>query len=143
LRCIDVAGGTGDIALRILDHAREKYADRETTVEVVDINGQMLKEGFRRFKKTMYHNSQSSYLHDFAQTDTYPAPQISFHEANAQELTPTQFTDNTYDLYTIAFGIRNCTSIPDVLKEAHRVLKPGGTFACLEFSRVNNPLLSL
>ncbi|KAJ7366769.1 UbiE/COQ5 methyltransferase [Mycena albidolilacea] len=127
LRCIDVAGGTGDIALRILDHAREKYADRETTVEVVDINGQMLKEGFRRFKKTMYHNT----------------PQISFHEANAQELTPTQFTDNTYDLYTIAFGIRNCTSIPDVLKEAHRVLKPGGTFACLEFSRVNNPLLSL
>ncbi|KAJ7254376.1 UbiE/COQ5 methyltransferase, partial [Mycena haematopus] len=126
-RCIDVAGGTGDIALRILDHARDKYADRETTVEVVDINGQMLKEGFRRFKKTMYHNT----------------PQISFHEANAQELPPTQFTDNTYDLYTIAFGIRNCTSIPDVLKEAHRVLKPGGTFACLEFSKVNNPLLSL
>lgn len=57
-RCIDVAGGTGDIALRILDHARENYADRETTVEVVDINGEMLKEGFRRFKKTMYHNSE-------------------------------------------------------------------------------------
>ncbi|KAJ7505411.1 ubiquinone menaquinone biosynthesis methyltransferase UbiE [Mycena galericulata] len=127
LRCIDVAGGTGDIALRILDHAREKYADRETTVEVVDINGQMLKEGFTRFKKTMYHNT----------------PQISFHEANAQELPQPQFADNTYDLYTIAFGIRNCTSIPDVLKEAYRVLKPGGTFACLEFSRVNNPLLSL
>ncbi|KAJ6512185.1 ubiquinone menaquinone biosynthesis methyltransferase UbiE [Mycena vitilis] len=127
LRCIDVAGGTGDIALRILDHAREKYADRETTVEVVDINGQMLKEGFRRFKKTMYHNT----------------PQISFHEANAQEMPRDQFQDNTYDLYTIAFGIRNCTSIPDALKEAHRVLKPGGTFACLEFSRVNNPLMSL
>jgi hypothetical protein len=58
-RCIDVAGGTGDIALRILDYARENYADRETSVEVVDINGQMLKEGFRRFKKTMYHNSES------------------------------------------------------------------------------------
>lgn len=57
-RCIDVGGGTGDIALRILDHARENYADRETSVEVVDINGQMLKEGFRRFKKTMYHNSK-------------------------------------------------------------------------------------
>lgn len=55
----------------------------------------------------------------------------------------THFQDNTYDLYTIAFGIRNCTSIPDVLKEAYRVLKPGGTFACLEFSRVDNPLLSL
>ncbi|KAF7314384.1 2-methoxy-6-polyprenyl-1,4-benzoquinol methylase, mitochondrial [Mycena kentingensis (nom. inval.)] len=127
LRCIDVAGGTGDIALRILDYAREEYADRETTVEVVDINGQMLKEGFRRFKKTMYHNT----------------PQIAFHEANAQELPSEKFADNTYDLYTIAFGIRNCTSIPAVLKEAHRVLKPGGTFACLEFSKVNNPLLSL
>lgn len=70
------------------------------------------------------------------------APQIAFREANAQALPTEHFPDNTYDLYTIAFGIRNCTSVPDVLKEAHRVLKPGGTFACLEFSRVNNPLLS-
>ncbi|PFH53935.1 hypothetical protein AMATHDRAFT_53606 [Amanita thiersii Skay4041] len=126
LRCIDVAGGTGDIALRILDHARENYADRETTVEIVDINSQMLKEGYRNFKTTMYHNT----------------PQVSFHEANAQILPSSYFKDNTYDLYTIAFGIRNCTSIPDVLKEAYRVLKPGGKFACLEFSRVENPLLS-
>jgi ubiquinone/menaquinone biosynthesis C-methylase UbiE len=59
LRCMDVAGGTGDIALRILDHAREKYADRETTVEVVDINAEMLAQGVKRFKKTMYHNSAS------------------------------------------------------------------------------------
>jgi hypothetical protein len=58
VRCIDVAGGTGDIALRILDHARENYADRETSVEVVDINGQMLEAGFRRFKKTMYYSSE-------------------------------------------------------------------------------------
>lgn len=58
MKCIDVAGGTGDIALRILDYAREKYYDRETTVEVVDINAQMLKEGLRRFKQTMYHNSK-------------------------------------------------------------------------------------
>ncbi|KAH7885362.1 UbiE/COQ5 methyltransferase [Phlebopus sp. FC_14] len=126
LRCIDVAGGTGDIALRILDHAREQYADRETTVEIVDINAQMLGEGFKRFKKTMYHNT----------------PQVSFYEANAQELPRSQFEDNTYDLYTIAFGIRNCTSISAVLNEAYRVLKPGGTFACLEFSKVNNPVLS-
>ncbi|KAJ3517433.1 hypothetical protein NLJ89_g498 [Agrocybe chaxingu] len=118
MKCIDVAGGTGDIALRILDYAREKHYDRETTVDVVDINAQMLKEGHKRFKQTMYHN-----------------------KSNAQDLGE-QFIDNTYDLYTIAFGIRNCTSIPDVLKEAHRVLKPGGTFACLEFSRVDNPLLS-
>lgn len=58
IRCIDVAGGTGDIALRILDHAREEHADRETTVEIVDINAQMLGEGLKRFKKTMYHNSE-------------------------------------------------------------------------------------
>ncbi|KAF9220976.1 UbiE/COQ5 methyltransferase [Gyrodon lividus] len=126
MRCLDMAGGTGDIALRILDHAREQYADRETSVEIVDINAQMLGEGFKRFKKTMYHNT----------------PQVSFHEANAQDLPPSQFKDNTYDLYTIAFGIRNCTSIPAVLKEAYRTLKPGATFACLEFSKVNNPLMS-
>ena len=58
MKCIDVAGGTGDIALRILDYAREKHYDRDTTVEVVDINAQMLKEGYRRFKQTMYHNSK-------------------------------------------------------------------------------------
>lgn len=56
-KCIDVAGGTGDIALRILDFARERYACRETTVDIVDINEHMLKEGYNKFKKTMYHNS--------------------------------------------------------------------------------------
>jgi 2-methoxy-6-polyprenyl-1,4-benzoquinol methylase len=143
MRCIDVAGGTGDIALRILDHAREKYSDRETSVEIVDINGQMLKEGFRRFKKTMYYNSLVLFIRCLG-THTYKsiAPQISFHEANAQALPESHFVSDAYDLYTIAFGIRNCTSISAVLKEAHRVLKPGGTFACLEFSKVNNPLLS-
>jgi len=125
-RCIDVAGGTGDIALRILDWAREEHADRDLHVDVVDINPDMLKEGQKRFRRTMYHDT----------------PQMSFHVGNAQALTPENFPSNTYDLYTIAFGIRNCTSIPDVLREAHRVLKPGGTFACLEFSKVNNPLFA-
>lgn len=58
LKCLDVAGGTGDIALRILDHARTKYYDRETSVEVLDINPEMLAEGKKRFKLTMYHNSK-------------------------------------------------------------------------------------
>ena len=71
------------------------------------------------------------------------APQVAFIESNAQALPKEQFPDNTYDLYTIAFGIRNCTSVPDVLKEAYRVLKPGGTFACLEFSKVDNPLFGM
>lgn len=64
MKCIDVAGGTGDIALRILDYAKDNHYDRETTVEVVDINAQMLKEGYRRFKQTMYHNSESSFFID-------------------------------------------------------------------------------
>lgn len=57
-KCIDVAGGTGDIALRILDWAREKHADRDLSVDVVDINPDMLEEGRRRFRQTMYHNSE-------------------------------------------------------------------------------------
>ncbi|KAG8961184.1 2-hexaprenyl-6-methoxy-1,4-benzoquinone methyltransferase [Tulasnella sp. 419] len=126
VRILDMAGGTGDIALRMLDHAREKYADRTTSVVVSDINPNMLKEGRRRVRKTMYHDT----------------PQISFQLANAQALPKDIFPDNSFDLYTIAFGIRNCTSVPDVLSEAYRVLKPGGTFACLEFGKVGNPLLS-
>jgi len=70
------------------------------------------------------------------------ASQLAFQQANAQQLDSEIFPDNSFDLYTIAFGIRNCTSIPDVLKEANRVLKPGGTFACLEFGKVENPVLA-
>lgn len=55
--------------------------------------------------------------------------------ANAEEL---PFEDNQYTAYTIAFGIRNCTHIDQVLKEAYRVLQPGGRFMCLEFSHLEN-----
>lgn len=58
IRCLDVAGGTGDIALRLLDYARTHYSDRETSVDILDINPEMLKEGRRRMKQTMYHNSE-------------------------------------------------------------------------------------
>lgn len=58
VKILDMAGGTGDIALRMLDHAREKYADRTTSVVVSDINPDMLKEGRRRVRKTMYHASE-------------------------------------------------------------------------------------
>ena len=146
LKCLDVAGGTGDIAMRILDHARTKYGDRNTSVAMLDINPEMLQEGKKRFAQTMYHNSaspcHSSPFRASSETVSiaHVAPQIAFKEANAQSMPESEFPSNTYDLYTIAFGIRNCTSVPDVLKEAYRVLKPGGTFTCLEFSRVNNPL---
>ena len=84
----------------------------------------------------------SSFFHVLADCYATIAPQIAFLEANAQELPTETFPDNTYDVYTIAFGIRNVTSIADVLREAHRVLKPGGTFACLEFNKVTNPALA-
>ncbi|GAA5984244.1 hypothetical protein JCM10908_006107 [Rhodotorula pacifica] len=124
LKCLDVAGGTGDIAMRILDHARTKHGDRDTSVAMLDINPEMLEEGKKRFAQTMYHNT----------------PQVSFHLGNAEHLS--DFADNTFDQYTIAFGIRNCTHVDRVLKEAHRVLKPGGVFSCLEFSHVENPILA-
>ncbi|KAK0553486.1 2-hexaprenyl-6-methoxy-1,4-benzoquinone methyltransferase [Tilletia horrida] len=144
IHCLDVAGGTGDIALRILDHAREKYADREIKVTMLDINPKMLWEGQRRVKKTMYWNT----------------PQIDFRLGNAEALGSTMpvpsspasykipplksepIADNSVDLYTIAFGIRNCTHIDRVLAEAYRVLKPGGVFACLEFGKVTVPPLA-
>src|ERR1700761_8172552 len=84
----------------------------------------------------------SSFFHVLADCYATTAQQIAFLEANAQELPTETFPDNPYDVYTIAFGIRNVTSIADVLREAHRVLKPGGTFACLEFNKVTNPALA-
>ena len=62
LKCLDVAGGTGDIAMRILDHARTKYGDRDLSVAMLDINPEMLEEGKKRFAKTMYHGSASRSL---------------------------------------------------------------------------------
>ncbi|GAA5865658.1 hypothetical protein JCM1840_003207 [Sporobolomyces johnsonii] len=124
LKCLDVAGGTGDIAVRILDHAREKYGDRELSVRMLDINPEMLEEGKKRFARTMYHGT----------------PQVDFTLGNAEDLSTIE--SNSLDLYTIAFGIRNCTHIDRVLAEAYRVLKPGGVFSCLEFSKVTNPVLA-
>ena len=62
-KCLDVAGGTGDIALRILDRAREKYSNRDVQVEIVDLNMEMLDEGRKRVAKTLYYNSESDALH--------------------------------------------------------------------------------
>jgi 2-methoxy-6-polyprenyl-1,4-benzoquinol methylase len=65
---------------------------------------------------------------------------INWRQGNAENLVLEK--ENTYDVYTIAFGIRNCTNIDKVVREAYRVLKPGGRFMCLEFSHANNEIFS-
>lgn len=116
---LDVAGGTGDIAFRMLDNAAKVHHDFETSVIVADINPDMLREGEKRALA-------QSYL---------PSDRISFRVENAETLE--SVPDNSVDLYTISFGIRNVTHIDQALKSAYRVLKPGGVFACLEFSKVS------
>ncbi|GAO47002.1 ubiquinone/menaquinone [Saitoella complicata NRRL Y-17804] len=113
---LDVGGGTGDIAFRLLDHATDVHNDTTTKVMCVDINPDMLREGEKRSLKTRYANTE----------------RIKFQVQNAEELTA--IPDASVDLYTIAFCIRNCTHIDAVLREAYRVLKPGGVFSCLEFA---------
>ncbi|PWZ03083.1 hypothetical protein BCV70DRAFT_197317 [Testicularia cyperi] len=150
IKVLDVAGGTGDIALRILDHARTKHFDRETHVTVLDINPHMLKEGQKRFKQTMYWGGPqiTFQLGNAEQLDsTMPVPADPVRGPNSKQpllppLISQPIPDESIDLYTIAFGIRNCTHIDEVLRQAYRVLKPGGVFSCLEFGKVNVPFLA-
>ena len=116
-RLLDVAGGTGDIAFRYLDKVENKGH-----VTICDINPNMLEQG----KANAIDGSRLN------------AP-ITWCCGNAQNL---PLEDATMDYYTIAFGIRNVTHIDKALKEAYRVLKPGGKFVCLEFSHVTQPVIA-
>ena len=104
---LDMAGGTGDIAFRM-----DKASGAEAHITVADINPDMLGVGIDRAADRGIDG-------------------LVWTEANAEVLT---FPDRHFDAYTIAFGIRNVTDIPKALSEAHRVLKRGGRFFCLEFS---------
>jgi demethylmenaquinone methyltransferase/2-methoxy-6-polyprenyl-1,4-benzoquinol methylase len=115
MRVLDVAGGTGDIAFRIAELAQARGGDAE--IAVCDINPDMLREGVARAGKRGERA-------------------IRWICGDAEAL---PFTDASQDAYTIAFGIRNVTHIDRALTEACRVLKPGGRFLCLEFSRVEAP----
>lgn len=122
MHLLDVAGGTGDIAFRFLKAAQKRTTEGDipAKVTVCDINHNMLKAGRNRaldqgiFDPTLWVTGNAEML---------PLP------------------DRSVDAYTIAFGIRNVTHIDVTLKEAFRVLKPGGRFMCLEFSKVDLPLL--
>lgn len=118
MEIIDVAGGTGDIARRIL--ARCNGAARVT---ICDINASMLTAGRDRA------------IDKFGLAVDGAADLVC---GNAEQL---PFADASLDAYTIAFGLRNVTHIDQALAEARRVLRPGGHFLCLEFSRIAVPYL--
>jgi demethylmenaquinone methyltransferase/2-methoxy-6-polyprenyl-1,4-benzoquinol methylase len=115
-RLLDVAGGTGDIAFRILRRQVERGGDRPD-VTVCDINPAMLAVGRDRA------------------ADRGLLRGLSWTTGDAEDL---PFPDRSFDGYTIAFGLRNVTDIDKALGEGHRVLKPGGRFYCLEFSKVTS-----
>jgi demethylmenaquinone methyltransferase/2-methoxy-6-polyprenyl-1,4-benzoquinol methylase len=111
---LDIAGGTGDIAFRIIE-----AGGPQTRVTVCDINPDMLEVG--RARASMHGEAV-----------------VTFAEANAEAL---PFADRSFDAATIAFGIRNVPRVERALAEAFRVLKIGGKFVCLEFSLVDVPAL--
>lgn len=106
---LDMAGGTGDVAFRM--------AGRGAHVTVSDINADMLEVGKERAKQRGLTG-------------------LEWKVENAERLS---FPNATFDAYTIVFGIRNVTDIPAALREAHRVLKRGGRFYCMEFSSSDWP----
>jgi len=111
-KLIDVASGTGDIAKLYLNKV-----DYNGLVSCVDENKDMLNLSKKKFKR---NNNIKWYC-------------------NSAEKLP--FKNNNFDYYTISFGIRNINNVDNALKEAYRVLKPGGRFLCLEFSKVKNEIL--
>lgn len=113
-RLLDVAGGTGDIAFRFLRRAGQGHAT------VLDLTEPMLIEGRKRAEAGQMADSL-----DWVVGDAMSLP----------------FEHNSFDVYTISFGIRNVTRPEDALSEAFRVLKPGGRLMVLEFSRIPNDLL--
>jgi demethylmenaquinone methyltransferase / 2-methoxy-6-polyprenyl-1,4-benzoquinol methylase len=114
-RLLDVAGGTGDVAIR---YARA--GGPNASAVLCDISPEMIDVGRRRVEAARLE------------------ARIEFAQGNAEAL---PFPDRTFDAYTIAFGIRNVTHIDRALAEAFRVLKTGGRFLCLEFSEVQVPIL--
>ncbi|MBL6857416.1 MAG: bifunctional demethylmenaquinone methyltransferase/2-methoxy-6-polyprenyl-1,4-benzoquinol methylase UbiE [Pelagibacteraceae bacterium] len=113
-KIIDVASGTGDLAKII-----SKKNNNQNTICSVEPNKSMFEAGKNKLKHLK---------------------NIKWHLSSAEKL---PFKDEYFDFYTISYGIRNVTNINQCLKEAYRVLKPGGRFLCLEFSKVENEIINL
>ena len=110
---IDVASGTGDIAKLFSNHV-----NHTSKINCIEPNNEMYEEGKKNLKK--YKN-------------------IKWLKARAEAL---PVNDNSFDYYTISYGMRNVSDINKTLKEAFRVLRPGGRFMCLEFSKIDNDAIS-
>ena len=108
-KLLDMACGTGDLVKLFL-----KYTNNKCQIYAVDQNSRMIKIGKKKLSKNQ---------------------NVHWKIGKAEEL---KFKDNFFDYYTISFGIRNVSSINNALNEAYRVLKPGGRFMCLEFSKIQN-----
>lgn len=117
-KILDVAGGTGDIAIRY--HKKMQNAGYSSEITICDINAEMIAAG--RDKAI-----DQNILHG-----------LYYVQGDAEKL---PFPDNIFDCYTIGFGIRNITNIENALAESYRVLKPGGKFMCLEFSKLESDLM--
>ena len=110
---LDVAGGTGDMARRyakLARQAQERRGGDDATIHIIDYNAEMIAAGLEKGAP----------------------PEICWAVGDAQRL---PLPDASADAYSIAFGIRNVTDVSAALREARRVLKPGGRFVCLEFSK--------
>ena len=112
-KLIDVACGTGDIANLILDHT-----NKSLEITCVDPNKKMIGKGKEKLKN--FKN-------------------LNWITATAEKL---PINNNSFDFYTISFGLRNTKNLDLAIKEAYRVLKPGGRFFCLEFSKVDNEIIN-
>ncbi len=113
-KLIDVACGTGDIAKLFLE-----YTNQFSKITCVDPNKGMIEKGKEKLNKSK---------------------NLKWIIANAEKL---PIKENSFDFYTISFGLRNTKNINNALREAHRVLKPGGRYLCLEFSKIQNQSLDL
>ena len=113
---LDLAGGTGDIAKNFIDRGGAKAI-------VYDLNQDMLNNG----KNLIYDQLNKNYITN-----------IQWLKGSAENI---GFSNNTFDFCTISFGLRNVTSVANVLQESLRVLKPGGKFICLEFSKIDNKMI--
>ena len=113
-KLIDVACGTGDVAKLFLN-----YVNKDSQITCVDPNKEMIKKA--KEKLNIYKN-------------------LEWIIASAEKL---PLSENSYDFYTISFGLRNTTNLDKALAEAYRLLKPGGRYLCLEFSKIQNRSLDL